>query len=286
MKKCLLTSVLLFSIVLVAYADIPNARVDISLQECGDKICIKKALNKALTKENELKTSDILIEINGEPTENLTLEDVEAKLIGKKGTKVSIKILHSEEYYIFRFKRKENTLYSLVLERNRDIDEKQPVRVFKNGNNYNKRTNYEGRDLNCTVVYRKINKLYNRELRCGVCANYECTRSNGLNNTVKIPTETWKNFDELTYKKYNVYSIWHNNPESTVKNAKELGIAQSFYKPVNCKGTYGYDVVTGHSHCSERINWLEGMTKQEKEDYFRAKDFEEEYENYIRYKGY
>ena len=26
------------------------------------------------------------------------------------------------------------------------------------------------------------------------------------------------------------------------------------------------------------------MTKQEKEDYFRAADFEEEFENYIRYK--
>ncbi len=31
---------------------------------------------------------------------------------------------------------------------------------------------------------------------------------------------------------------------------------------------------------------LEGMTKQEKENYFRAKDFEEEYENYKKYKGY
>lgn len=286
MKKYLLAGVLLFGGILIAYADIPNAKTDIILQECDDKVCIKKASNSVSNKEDELKTSDIIAEINGESTENLTLEEVQSKLIGKKDTKVSIKILHNEEYYIFGFKKHKVVPYNFTLVRNHEIDENQPVRVFKSGDSYKVKMKYEGRDLSCTVVYRKINKLYNRELRCGVCVNYECTVDNKLNNTIKLPTETWKNLDELTYRKYDVYSIWHNNPESTIKNAKELKIAQSFYKPINCKGTYGYDVVTGHSHCSEKINWLEGMTKQEKEDYFRAKDFEEEYENYKKHKGY
>lgn len=286
MKKYLLISVLLLGGILIAYADIPNAKTDIILQECGDKVCIKKASNNVSNKEDELKTSDIVAEINGESTENLTLEEVQSKLMGKKDTKVSIKILHNEEYYIFGFKKYKVVPYNFMLVRNHDIDENQPVRVFKSGDNYKVKMKYEGRDLSCTVVYRKINKLYNRELRCGVCTDYECTRSNRLNNTVKLPTETWKNLDELTYRKYDVYSIWHNNPESTIKNAKELEIAQSFYNSKRCKGVYKYDVVTGYSSCSERVNMLEGMTKQEKEDYFRAKDFEAEYENYKKYRGY
>lgn len=286
MKKYLLTSVLLLGGLLIAYADIPNAKNDIILQECGDKVCIKKSSNNVSNKEDELKTSDIVAEINGESTENLTLEEVQSKLIGKKDTKVSIKILHNEEYYIFGFKKYKVVPYNFTLVRNHDIDENQPVRVFKSGDDYKVKMKYEGRDLSCTVVYRKINKLYNRELRCGVCTDYECTRSNRLNNTVKLPTETWKNLDELTYRKYDVYSIWHNNPESTIKNAKELEIAQSFYNSKRCKGVYKYDVVTGYSSCSERVNMLEGMTKQEKEDYFRAKDFEAEYENYKKYRGY
>ena len=286
MKKYLLISVLLFGGVLIAYADIPNAKTDIILQECGDKVCIKKASNNVSNKEDELKTSDIVAEINGESTENLTLEEVQSKLIGKKDTKVSIKILHNEEYYIFGFKKYKVVPYNFTLVRNHDIDENQPVRVFKSGDNYKVKMKYEGRDLSCTIVYRKINKLYNRELRCGVCTDYEFTRNNKLNNTVKLPTETWKNLDELTYRKYDVYSIWHNNPESTIKNAKELEIAQSFYNSKRCKGVYKYDVVTGNSFCSEWVNMLEGMTKQEKEDYFRAKNFEEEYKNYKKYRVY
>jgi len=97
------------------------------------------------------------------------------------------------------------------------------------------------------------------------------------NQRVIATITTEKSIDELTYRKYDVYSIWHNNPESTIKNVKELQIAQSFYNSKSCKGTYKYDVVTGNSSCSERVNMLDGMTKQEKEDYFRAKDFEEEY---------
>ena len=34
------------------------------------------------------------------------------------------------------------------------------------------------------------------------------------------------------------------------------------------------------------VDMTRGMTKQEKEDYFRAKDFEEEYQNYLRYRGF
>ena len=130
----------------------------------------------------------------------------------------------------------------------------------------------------------KQNRLTVLSLRCSVCKDVVCMKRQQLKNTLKFPTEDWINLDTLAFEKYGEYALWHNSPESIVKDAKELAIAKSYYQSKNCNGKYEYDVVNDRSYCTETVDLTKDMTKQEKEDYFRAKDFEEDYENFIRYK--
>lgn len=155
------------------------------------------------------------------------------------------------------------------------------IEVSKNGNNYFVKMTCDNQDFACEVVYRKLaNNQYNRELRCALVKGVSDRVY--LKDTLKVPTETWQNFDKLIYNKYGEYSLWHNNPASLVKEVNELKKAKSYYSDPACT----YNVINGIKNCSYKIDFTKDMTKQEKEDYFRAKDFEAEYENYKRYRGY
>ena len=57
-------------------------------------------------------------------------------------------------------------------------------------------------------------------------------------------------------------------------------------KNVKLNGKYTYDVVTGHTTYTYKQDMTQGMTKQEKADYNRAKEFEVEYENYLKYRDF
>ena len=163
-------------------------------------------------------------------------------------------------------------------------DENIKTEISKYGNTYFLNTKTKTEQINCTVVYRKIGNKYNRVFRCCVWKDVVCMKRQQLKNTLKFPTEDWINLDTLAFEKYGEYALWHNSPESIVKDAKELAIAKSYYQSKNCNGKYEYDVVNDRSYCTETVDLTKDMTKQEKEDYFRAKDFEEDYENFIRYK--
>lgn len=165
--------------------------------------------------------------------------------------------------------------------------------------------------ITCQVVHNPANNQYNREMRCFL-TNYDSSRekfnkkhdiddcnsnlyytNNGryLKNTIKLDTDTWKDMDKLIFDKYGKYSIWHNSPDSIVKDKDELIVARysTQYGKKEClakNGKYTYDVVTGHTTCTYKQDMTQGMTKQEKAEYNRAKEFEAEYENYLKYRDF
>ena len=205
---------------------------------------------------------------------------------------------------------------SLVVYAN-DIKPYSKMEVSKVGNDYYSCMNISFppqnivKKMTCIVVYNPANNKYNRELRCYL-SNYnpsreEVQKSYGedtcnnstyftdggvyLKNTVKIDLDTWKDMDKLIFDKYGKYSIWHNSPDSIVKDKDELIVARysTQYGKKEClakNGKYTYDVVTGHTTCTYKQDMTQGMTKQEKAEYNRAKEFEAEYENYLKYRDF
>ncbi len=292
MKKFILVSSLLISSVLVAYADISNAGIGVVLQECENKVCIGNVLPHSSANEKGLKIGDIIVEIDNIPVENLSLKEIQSKMIGKKDSNMSIKVMRKEEYYLFCFKKTELVPYSFNLVRNYDIDKTLPVQIFKNNDRYTVKMKSQGQNLSCDVVYRKNGTQYIRKLNCRKAIEYDNYRDEytyaSSGNDIEIPTETWINFDKLVSNKYNVYSIWHNSPNQIVKDNKELQLAKTLNPPPPKNGTpckMGSMIgVWKNGSCV--VDMTRGMTKQEKEDYFRAKDFEEEYQNYLRYRGF
>ncbi len=285
MKKFYISLFICLSTALIVKAnDIPNAGLGIILQKINNQILVKKVIQNSDMGINGLWGGDVITEIDGISTENLSLEEVKSKLKGAKGSKVTIKFLREEEYENFWGKKKTQFVpYQITLTRNYEIDSDFPVRVFKNGNQYNIKMNYQNQKLNCKTVYRKIKNQYNRELRCSDWNGQH------LENTLNLPTEFWINLDNLIFTKYNEYALWHDSPASIVKNKNELIIAKTSTEIgkkacLEKGGKYSYDVVTGCTNCSYTLDWTKDMTKKEKEDYFRAKDFEEEYKNYLRHK--
>lgn len=285
MKKFYISLFICLSTALIVKAnDIPNAGLGIVLQKVNNQILIEKVMPNSNMGINGLWGGDIITEIDGISTENLSLEEIRAKLKGAKGSRVTVKILRKEEYENFWGKKKTQFVpYQITLTRNYELDSNLLVRVFKNGNKYKIKMDYQNQKLNCEVVYRKINNQYNRELRCSDWNNRH------LKNTLNLQTEFWIDLDNLVFTKYNEYALWHNSPASIVKNKNELIIARESTEvgKKDCLakgGKYSYDVVTGYTSCGYTQDLTKDMTKQEKEDYFRAADFEEEFENYIRYK--
>lgn len=290
MKRFLLFNVLLISGALVAYADIPNAGVGVVLQECENKVCIGNVLPHSSAKEKGLKIGDIIVEIDNMPVENLSLKEIQIKMIGKKDSNITIKVMRNEEYYLFCFKKTELVPYSFKLVRNCDIDKTLPVQIFKNGDRYNVKMKSQEQNLSCNVVYRKNGTQYIRKLNCRKAIEYDNYKDEynyaSSGNDVEIPTETWINFDKLVFNKYNIYSIWHSSPNQIVKDNKELQLAKTLNPPPPKNGTpckMG-SIIGVWRNGSCIVDMTRGMTKQEKEDYFRAKEFEEELENYLRNK--
>ena len=285
MKKIFVSLLIILGTALLVYAnDTPNADLGIVLKELKNKIVVEKFLPNINIREHSLIPGDIITEIDGVSTENLSLEEIQTKLKGAKGSRVTIKILREEEYENFWGKKKTQLVpWEITLTRNYELDSNLPVRVFKNGDKYNIKMNYQNKKLNCEVVYRKINNQYNRELRC---SDWNSRR---LKNTLNLPTEFWIDLDNLVFTKYNEYALWHNSPASNVKNKNEFIIARESTeigkKECLAKGgKYSYDVVTGYTSCGYTQDMTAGMTKQEKENYLRYLDFEDDYENYLKHK--
>lgn len=295
MKKIFISLLIVLGTTLIVYAnDIPNAGLGIVLQQANNQILVEKLLPNNMG-INGLRPGDIITEIDGVSTENLSLKDVQAKIIGKKGSQVSMKFLREEEYENFWGKKKiELVPYKITMTRNYEIDKGLPVRVFKSGDKYNIKMNYQNMNLSCNVVYKKENSQYLRKLSCrkansnnGDIEEYSYISSG---NDIKVPIETWVNFDKLIFNKYDEYSLWHNSPNPIIKGGKELQLAK-LANPAPPKNgdkcgspTTGGIGVWKNGAC--HVDMTKDMTKQEKEDYFRAKDFEEEYENYLRYRRY
>lgn len=291
MKKFYISLFIFLSTALIIKAnDIPNASIGVVLEKINNQISVEKVIRNGNIRMNGLCAGDIIIGIDGIPTENLSLEEVQAKLKGVKGSQVIIEVLRAEEYEDFWGRTKTKLVpLRLTMIRNYEIDNDLPVRLHKNRNSYYIEMDYQGQKLNCKVVYRDINNQYNRELRCSIGNNSLGQYPKNLKNTLKLPTEFWVNLDTLTFSKYNEYALWHNSPASLVKDKNELIIAKNSTEvgKEECLakgGKFSYDVVTGHTCCSYTEDLTKYMTKQEKEDYFRAADFEEEYKNYIRHK--
>lgn len=96
MKKFYIILVLCLSITAIVKAeDIPNAELGIVLQKINNQILVEKIMPKGT---NSLYKGDIITEIDGITTENLSLEEIQAKLKGAKGSQVTMKILREEEY--------------------------------------------------------------------------------------------------------------------------------------------------------------------------------------------
>lgn len=152
-------------------------------------------------------------------------------------------------------------------------------------------TNITGhKEVRCEVVYRKLSDgKFNRELRCSVKAANTSNMPVKMKDTVKMSADFWQDFETLIFQKYNEHTLWHNSYDSIVKNYEELKYAELPYIGEKCKklnGTYHYDVVTGSTSCGYKQDFTKGMTKQEKADYNKAKEFEAEYENYLRYRDF
>ena len=220
---------------------------------------------------------------------NLSLKDVQAKFRGKKDSYINVKILREEEYENFWGKKMTRLIPIEIsnIPRSYEIDRDLPIRVFKNGDEYNIKMNYQNKNLSCHVVYRKEKSQYLRVLSCSEAIN-EYNYSD-FRTDIKIPVETWINFDKLIFKKYNEYSLWHNSPNPIITGGKELQLAK-LANPAPPKNgdpcgspTTGGVGVWKNGSCY--IDMTKDMTEQEKEDYFRYKDFEEDYENYLKFRN-
>ena len=286
MKKFYISLLICLSTALIVKAnDIPNAGLGIVLQKVNNQTLVEKIMPNSNMGKNGLWGGDIITDIDGISIENLSLEEIKAKLKGAKGSRVTVKILKEEEYENFWGKKKTQFVpYQITLIRNYEIDSNLPVQVFKNGDRYSIKMQQQGKNLKCDVIYTRKGNLYNRELACR--NGYTYTSGSGTN--IKMPNEFWINFDQLIFNKYNEYSLWHSNPDSIIKNSKELQLAKLLNPPPPKDGTPCGSPTTGgvgiwkNGACV--VDMTKDMTKQEKEDYFRAADFEEEFENYIRYK--
>lgn len=62
------------------------------MKELNNKIIVDKFLPNINIRDHGLAPGDIIMEIDGESIENLSLEEVQSKFLGKKGTKNSIDI--------------------------------------------------------------------------------------------------------------------------------------------------------------------------------------------------
>ena len=70
---------------LLVYAnDTPNADLGIVLKELKNKIVVEKFLPNINIREHSLIPGDIITEIDGVSTENLSLEEIQTKLKGSK----------------------------------------------------------------------------------------------------------------------------------------------------------------------------------------------------------
>lgn len=285
----------LLSAVSVYANDIPNAGLGIVLQKVNNQIVVQKFLPHCNMETNKLRTGDIITEVGGISTENLSLKDVQTKFIGEKDSRISVKILRKEEYENFWGKKMSRLVPIEIsnIPRNYEIDRDLPVRVFKDGDKYNIKMNYQNKNLSCNVIYRKEKSQYLRVLRCSEAVNYNSYtkeyKYSFSGTDVKVPIETWINFDKLILKKYNKCSLWHNSPNPIITGGKELQLAKLANPAPPKNGTPCGSPTTGgigvwkNGTCY--IDMTKDMTEKEKEDYFRYKDFEENYENYLKYRN-
>lgn len=97
MKKIFISLLICSCTALLVYAnDIPNAGVGIVLQDVNNQISVQKLLPHSNMGLNGLRPGDIITEIDGVSTENLSLKDVQAKFRGKADIKkVSAWLGHS-----------------------------------------------------------------------------------------------------------------------------------------------------------------------------------------------
>ncbi|MCQ2738625.1 MAG: hypothetical protein MJ237_00190 [bacterium] len=282
-RKVSIFIILFLSIALIVYAnDIPNADIGIVLKETDNQIIFEKFSPSRKGEFNVLCPGDIIAEIDGVSTENLSLEDVKKKIIGEKDSRVFIKILRKSEYRnLLGIKKTTFIPLKATMIRKYEIDRDLPIQIFKHGDSYDVKMKQNDKDLLCNVVYRKENSQYIRKMTC------KSSYKKGID--VKIPTETWIDLDKLIFNKYNEYSLWHDNPNPIVKAENELKLAKIKNPPPPKDGTVCSSPFIGKGVWKNGacvVDMTKGMTKQEKEDYFRAKDFEEEYENYLKYKDY
>lgn len=281
MKKFIISLFICLYIALDVYAaDIPNADLGIVLKEAANQIVVEKLIPSNNRENNSLRVGDIITEIDGIPVENLSLKDIQAKTIGKKGSQVSMQILRETEYQNFFGKIKiQLTPMQITMTRNYEIDRYSPVRVFKDKDKYSVKMEQGNKDLKCNVVYRKEKSQYVRKMSCSYGLYYE-------SKDLAIPTATWIDLDKLIFTKYSEYSLWHNSPDPIIKNGKELQLAKIANPPPPKNGTpCKVGTMTGiwqDGFCA--VDMTAGMTKQEKEDYFRALEFQEELEHYKKYK--
>ena len=145
MKKIFVSLLIILCTALLVYAnDIPNADLGIVLKELNNKIVVEKFLPNINIREHSLIPGDIITEIDEVSTENLSLEEIQAKLKGAKGSRVTIKILREEECENFWGKKKTQLVpWKMTLTRKYELDSNLPVRVFKNGDKYNIKMNYQ-----------------------------------------------------------------------------------------------------------------------------------------------
>lgn len=79
MKKIFISLLICSCTALLVYAnDIPNAGVGIVLQDVNNQISVQKLLPHSNMGLNGLRPGDIITEIDGVSTENLSLKDVQA----------------------------------------------------------------------------------------------------------------------------------------------------------------------------------------------------------------
>lgn len=146
-----------------------------------------------------------------------------------------------------------------------------------------------GRIGNCFVSHTK-KEPYTRILTCKVCQQGQDPDRDGFWKDMNMPSEQWLLLDKLFYNQYGKYSPWHSNPAPIIKNANELNairaekIKSIQLATAECKkhgGSSYYDKTTGACH----IDMTAGMTATEKSNYAKAKDFEDDYKNYVKYKS-
>lgn len=164
-----------------------------------------------------------------------------------------------------------------------DID----VNIGNNNNIEFNNVQFENNHVgNCSVFYTE-KQPYTRYLYCRICEEGQNPEYYGVWKEVKLTTEQWVSFDKIFYNKYGKYSPWHNNPSPIVQDASETKkqkqkiVAEKARKPYYVSGMGMYNPKTG----VYTMNMTEGMTATEKSNYAKAKDFEDNYKNYLEYKS-